>query len=213
LSDFINNDFQQPKQLRAQKTLQDIVESTEQLIKSGDIESVTTENLSATSGYSAGGIFHYFKKRDDIFVHVLMQRRQKKFAEFAKMIRAHSPQADITNFITAIVNESIGELGKFKLKVIQFLLRAYLRRTKSPENFDAHSQILVDDWMHAINQDQTNTFSRLDKDALIISMRAFQTAVRAPFYEGSPIAGTEKHKTIAINIGVRLFGKAPPNND
>lgn len=170
MSDFINNDFQQPKQLRAQKTLQDIAESTEQLIRSGDIESVTTEKLSAMSGYSVGGIFHYFKKRDDIFVYVLMRRRQKKFAELAELIRAHSPQADITSFITAIINEAFGEFGKFKLKIIKFMLQIYFRRAQNPENFDTISQMLINDWMHAASQDQTGTFAHLDKDELSISM-------------------------------------------
>jgi len=208
---FDSNNLQTPKQLRAQKTLQDIVESTEKLIKAGDIESVTSENLSALSGYSVGGIFHYFKKRDDIFVHLFMIKRQQKIAEIAQIIRAHSPQADINSFITELVNVAINTLSRFRLKIIQYLLRTYFRRAKNPESFDALTDIVMDDWMRAINQDQTNTFALMDKDELMINIKAFQMAVRTPFFEGDPIAGTEKHKRIAINIGVKLFGKSTQN--
>lgn len=207
MHDFHNSDLQTPKQLRAKKTLQDIVESAEALIQSGDTDSVTTEKLSAHSGYSVGGIFHYFKKREDIFVYVFMLRRQKKCAELAEMIRTHSPHADIVSFITAIVDTSVGEFGKYRLKILQFMLRTYYKRAESPLNFDAISQLLIDDLLKAIERDQTKTFAHLDQDELFINMRALAVAIRTPFFENSPIAGTEKHKKIAIKLGIKLFGK------
>lgn len=207
MDDSYSNDFQPPKQLRAKKTLQDIIESAEMLIQSSDTDSVTTEKLSAHSGYSVGGIFHYFKKRDDIFVYVFMLRRQKKFAEIAEMIRAHSQQADITSFITTVVDASVGEFNKYRLKILQFMLRTYFKRAQNPLNFDALSYTLVNDWMNAINQDQTNTFAHMDQEELVINMRALIIAIRTPFFENNPIAGTEKHKMIAIRLGVKLFGK------
>ena len=207
MDDSYSNDFLAPKQSRAKKTLQDIVESAEALIQSGDTDSVTTEKLSAHSGYSVGGIFHYFKKREDIFVYVFMLRRQKKCAELAEMIRTHSPQADIASFITAIVNASVGEFGKYRLKILQFMLRTYYKRAENPLNFDTLSNTVVNDWINAIHLDQTNTFADMDQDELIINMRALIIAIRTPFFENSPIAGTEKHKMLAIKLGVKLFGK------
>lgn len=207
MHDFHNSDLQTPKQLRAKKTLHDIIESAEHLIKSGDIESVTTAKLSAHSGYSIGGIFHYFKKRDDIFVYLFMQKRHQKCIELAQMIRAHSPQADITSFISKIVNTGIGELAKHRLKILQFMLRTYFKRAENPLNFDAISQLLIDDWLKAIERDQTKTFAHLDQDELFINMRALTAAMRTPFFESSPIAGTDKHKMLAIKLGVKLFGK------
>jgi hypothetical protein len=62
LADLYDNDSKPPKQSRAKKTLQDIVESAEALIKSGDTDSVTTEKLSAYSGYSVGGDFSLLQK-------------------------------------------------------------------------------------------------------------------------------------------------------
>lgn len=207
MHDFHNSDLQTPKQLRAKKTLQDIIESAEHLIKSGDIESVTTEKLSAHSGYSIGGIFHYFKKRDDVFVYLFMLRRQKKCAELTEMIRAHSPRSDITSFITTIVNAGVNELGKYRLKTLQFMLRTYYKRAENPLNFDTLSNTVLKDWVNAIHQDQTDTFAHMDQDELIINLRALLIAVRTPFFESSPIAGTDKHKQIAIKLGVKLFGK------
>jgi len=207
LADLYDNDSKPPKQSRAKKTLQDIVESAEALIKSGDTDSVTTEKLSAYSGYSVGGIFHYFKKRDDIFVYIFMRRRQKKCNEIAEMIRAHNSQADITSFITAIVDIGIGELRKYRLKILQFLLRTYYNRAKNPLNLDALNLTLVDDWINAIHQDQTNTFAHMDQDELAINMNALLIAIRTPFFENNLIAGTDKHKKIAIKLGVKLFGK------
>ena len=206
--EFDSHAYQMPKQLRARKTLQDIAETTEQLIKSGDIESFTSEKLSALSGYSAGGIKHYLENRDDIFVHVFMTKRRQKFLELSEIINAHSPHADVNSLITAIVDNSIGDLGRFKLKVMQFMLHKYYRRARNPENFDLLSSMLIDSFMHAASQDQTNTFALMDKDELAINLKALNVAISGPFYQNSPIAGTEKHKAIAIRLGVKLFGES-----
>jgi hypothetical protein len=136
-----------------------------------------------------------------------MRRRQKKCNEIAEMIRAHNSQADITSFITAIVDIGIGELRKYRLKILQFMLRTYYNRAKNPLNLDALNLTLVDDWINAIHQDQTNTFAHMDQDELAINMNALLIAIRTPFFENNLIAGTDKHKKIAIKLGVKLFGK------
>ena len=60
---------------------------------------------------------------------------------------------------------------------------------------------------NAIHHDQTNTFAYMEQDELSLNMNALLIAMRTPFFESSPIAGTDKHKQIAIKLGVKLFGK------
>lgn len=207
MTDFGSNDFQLPKQQRSLKTLQDIIEATGSLIQSEGLDVATAENISAKSGYSIGGIFHHFKKIDYIFLHLFMIKRKHNIAEIGEIIRSHNPQHDITRLITTIVDFCVSEIGAYRIKTLQFMVRVYFKHTKNPENFDAIFDVLLDDLAQAIKKDQTNTFATLDAEELKLNLRAFQMILRSPVYEGSPMAGSEKHRSISINIGIKLFGR------
>lgn len=192
---------------RSEKTLADLAESTEHLIRTGDIDSVTSEKLAALSGYSVGGIFHHFKKIDYAFVHLYDYKREKKLLELKSLIQQHDPNDDITVLVNNFVNVVLKEVSKRRMNVLSYLIRSYLKRTENPEKYDEKTDILLDDLLLAAERDKTGTFANLDRDCLMLRLRAFLMAFRAPYFEGNSIAGTKKHISEVVKIGIILFGK------
>jgi AcrR family transcriptional regulator len=61
-----NFSVKKPKQERAQKAIEDILDSAQELSDEGLIELLNARALSEKSGYSVGTIYRYFEKFDDI---------------------------------------------------------------------------------------------------------------------------------------------------
>jgi len=54
----------------------------------------------------------------------------------------------------------------------------------------------------------TNTCKIMNEEECRLALRSLQAAIRSPFLEGDPFAGTDEHRKYAFDIAVALFAKS-----
>ena len=198
-------DFKAPKQQRAKKVIDDLVESLELLAQSEDLTQITTRNLSDVSGYALGTIFHHFKKFDDIFVYFFLIRRKKATSIMTDIISRHPADQPLSVLVSNLHNRYFYELSRPNRKALVFLMRHFLKHTQNPEFINIVADKLIPYWIAASVRDKTNTIFNFSENELKLRFRAIQSVVRSPFFEDDPIAGTKEHKDIALKLFMRLF--------
>jgi hypothetical protein len=87
------------------------------------------------------------------------------------------------------------------------VIRKYFRHSKEPEKFNILMDVLITPFIEAQKRDQTNTFRITTENDMRLQVRAIQMAIRNPFFEDDPIAGTDEHRRLVIEMGVRLLCK------
>ncbi len=197
--------FKTPKQQRAKKAIDDIVESLEQLAQSEDLTQITTRNLSDVSGYALGTIFHHFKKFDDIFIYTFLIRRRKAILYMVDIISQHPAEQPLSVLVSNLHNSYFYQLSRPNRKTLVFFMRHFFKHTKSPELINIEIDSLIPYWITASQLDKTNTIYNFRENELKLRFRAIQSLVRSPFFENDPIAGTEEHKDIAFKLFMQLF--------
>lgn len=197
--------FTPPKQQRAKKAIDDIVESLQQLAQSEVSTDITTRKLSDVSGYALGTIFHHFKTFDDIFVYAFLIRRRKALSKIADTISRHPADQPLSVLVRTVHNRCFDEFLRPNRKTLLFFMHQFFKRTRHPELINVEADSLIPYWITASQRDKTNTISNFNENELRLRFRAMQAIVRSPFFEDDPIAGTEEHKDIALKLYMQLF--------
>jgi len=204
--DYFNEfEFNTPKQHRAIKTINDIIQSLETLSQDSDIQDISTRQLSKHSGYAVGTIFHHFKKLDDIFVYAFLIRQKRIMSKATLIITNHPTDHDLCTLICNLLKSTMNELSKPRRQTLIFLMNQFNRRTKYPQLCNLEADILIPIWKIASQQDKTHTIFNFSENELRLKIRALQAIIRSPFFEDSPMAGTAEHKSLALNNIMRLF--------
>jgi hypothetical protein len=76
----------------------------------------------------------------------------------------------------------------------------------TPDYF-TYMDSMVEPYLVAASQNNTGTFRVLSTSEASLLIRQIFILVERPFIEGNPIAGTEEHRRIAIDMIIRLLGK------
>ncbi len=194
-----------PEQDRSEKAIETIFDAATILAISGDAKLLNIRELSERSGYSVGNIYHYFSKIDDLFSYVFNKRREKVHAAFGDSIRSFSPSATANDIFTKLVDDSFVIWKQPHPKLLNKMLRHYLKSSKEPEKFHAIADLLVPAFLEAIQKNTSMTFRHVDESELRILLRMTQQAIGAPFVEQDPMAGTAEHRRIAVESCCRLF--------
>ena len=197
-----------PEQDRSEKAIEAIFETATKLAISGDAKLLNIRELSERSGYSVGNIYHYFSKIDDLFSYVFNKRREKVHAAFGNSIRSSSPSATVNDIFSKLVDDSFDIWKQPHPKLLNKMLRHYLKTAKEPEKFHAIADLLVPSFLDMMQKNTSATFRQIDENELRILLRMTQQAIGAPFMEQDPIAGTAEHRKIAIESCCKLFEKA-----
>jgi len=196
---------------RSKKAINDIFDAATLLATSGDEKLLTIRELSKKSGYSVGNIYHYFSKIDDLFSYVFNKRREKVHAAFGDSIRSFSPSATANDIFSKLVDDSFDIWKQPHPKLLNKMLRHYLKSAKEPEKFHAIADLLVPPFLDMMQKNTSTTFRHIDESELRILLRMTQQAIGAPFVEQDPMAGTAEHRKIAIESCCRLFESKASN--
>lgn len=201
---FLKSDLEQSRSVKA---IDDIFEAATELAISGDSSLLNMRELSYKSGYSVGNIYHYFSKIDDLFSYVFNRRREKVHATFGENIKSMDVSSTVEEVFEKLVDDSFVIWRQPHPKLLNKMLRQYLKRSKEPEKFHAIADLLAPPFLIAMQQNTSDTFRAIELDELKILLRMTQQAIGAPFVEQDPIAGTAEHRGIAIKSCCALFEK------
>lgn len=200
--------YRQPIQDRANIAYEAILESAKELIALDKEELLRARNLTQRAGYSTGTIYRYFKKLEDIFVLLFVQKRKQTIQELVQKIDQHSPHDNLSILINNVLEAGIrAQRNGVSKKLFSIFVKHYFRRVPEPEMFMAVGDLLIEPLYQAQRRDQTNTMKVMEINELKLKIRCIQTAMLIPMLEGSELVGTDEHMKLAHEIAISLLGK------
>lgn len=184
-----------------------ILEAANILLNEGT-PNLTARKLSQKSGYSIGALYHYFHKAEHAFILVLFRRREKRLYKQIEIIDQFATDKPLSDLIELLVDSGLAEFNRINKnkKMIFALAKIAIKLSENLIMFDNALSILADPLISARKRNTTGTFREIERDELIMLLKLGVIALRRPFLEQTPIAGTQKHRNFVIDTMVRLLG-------
>jgi len=193
-------------QPRAEVTVDAILESADIIFSDGDHKSINARNLAAKSGYAIGTIYYYLEKAEDAFILMIIKRREKQFQQLVELIDQFPQDKPLRNLLELMIESSFKEYNRMNHRSFFLIFKMILRFSKTPLAFDDALSLLVDPLISARSRNITGSFRSIEHDDLLMLLKTCFAMVRRPFLEQAPIAGTQKHRDLAIDTMERLLG-------
>lgn len=199
--------FAESKQERSQKTLENILEAAEQIVKEADPSLFTSRSLAQKSGYALGTLVRRLSTVENVFLWAVKKARDKKFQEIAIRITQFDADTPIYTFAEIMVDTGFAGAQENSPAVMRFFENRFTKMNGLPPDYFAYMDSLVEPYLVAASKNKTDTFRVLSTSEASLLLRQICLLVERPFMEGNPIAGTPEHRRVAIDMIIRLLGK------
>jgi hypothetical protein len=199
--------FAESKQERSQKTLENILESAEQIVTEANPDLFTSRTLAQRSGYALGTLVRRLSSVENVFLWAVKKGRDKQFQEFSIRITQFDVDTPIDVFAENMVDAAFSAVQQVNPAVMRFFESRFTKINGLPPDYFAYMDLLVEPYLVAISKNQTGTFRQLPINEASLLIKQICLLVERPFMDGNPIAGTQEHRQIAISTIVRLLGK------
>lgn len=197
--------FAEPKQDRAKKTLDDLLEAALELVNEGEIELLTSRTLSKKSGYSLGTLNKRLNSVDKIFLWAIKQGQRKHLEKVSKIIKEHDSATPIDILLEKMIKQGFASITQVNPLIIKFY-ESRINKFSNQLNAHQFSDVLVKPFLQAMEQDQTGTFRKIPENELRLITRMTYILIERPFVDHDPIAGTEEHHRITLDNFLRILG-------
>ena len=197
--------FNDVRQERARKTLEDILQAADEIIEEGDESALDARNLSRKSGYALGSLVNRLGAIENVFLYAIAKARTKHIREIAHKLKSLGEKATCREFSELIANESIVRIKKVNPAIIRFYEKRALARAGSPAEVYCYTDEIIDPLLECIETNESRSFRNIDRTEARYICRAMFLFVDRPFVEGDPIAGTEEHKRVIVENLSRLL--------
>lgn len=199
--------FAESKQERSQKTLVDILAAAEQIVADANPELFTSRTLAQKSGYALGTLVRRLKSVENVFLWAAKKGRDQKFQEAATRITQFDADTTIHTFVENMVDSAFSSVQGVNPAVMRFFENRFTKINGLPPDYFAYMDLLVEPYLVAVSNNQTDTFRVLSTIEAPLLIRQVCLLIERPFMECNPIAGTQEHRRIAIDTIIRLLGK------
>jgi AcrR family transcriptional regulator len=199
--------FAESKQERSQKTLENILEAAEQIVKEADPSLFTSRSLAQKSGYALGTLVRRLSSVENVFLWAVKKARDKKFQEIAIRITQFDADTPVRTFAEIMVDTGFAGAQENSPAVMRFFENRFTKMNGLPPDYFAYMDSLVEPYLVAASKNKTGTFRVLSTSEASLLLRQICLLVERPFMEGNPIAGTPEHRRVAIDMIIRLLGK------
>ena len=199
--------FAESKQERSQKTLEDILMAAEQIVEEANPELFTSRSLAQKSGYALGTLVRRLSSIENVFLWAVKKGRDKKFQEFSASITQFDAKTPVDVFASNMVDTAFSNIQEVSPAVMRFFENRFTKLNGLPPDYFAYMDSLAEPYLVAASKNQTDTFRVLSISEATLLVRQICLLVERPFMEGNPIAGTQEHRSIAIDMIIRLLGK------
>jgi AcrR family transcriptional regulator len=199
--------FAESKQERSQKTLENILEAAEQIVKEADPSLFTSRSLAQKSGYALGTLVRRLSSVENVFLWAVKKARDKKFQEIAIRITQFDADTPVRTFAEIMVDTGFAGAQENSPAVMRFFENRFTKMNGLPPDYFAYMDSLVEPYLVAASKNKTGTFRVLSTSEASLLLRQICLLVERPFMEGNPIAGSPEHRRVAIDMIIRLLGK------
>jgi len=206
---FIGSYKKKPSQQRSNKTVEDLFQTAREILESDlDVE-LSSKLLSEKSGYSAGVIYRYFNKFEDIFISLFTELVDKHFEEVQQIFVNHQAHEPIDKLIEKLVDHGFNLFSKrtVLVKNLPLLTNLVMRRLKDPAIVFKVNDRLLPYMMELQKNDLTHTFETMSELECISRLRAFDLFMRVPFVSSNNTFDLLEHKNNSYKFGVLIFSK------
>jgi len=206
---FIGSYKKKPSQQRSNKTVEDLFQTAREILESDlDVE-LSSKLLSEKSGYSAGVIYRYFNKFEDIFISLFTELVDKHFEEVQQIFVNHQAHEPIDKLIEKLVVHGFNLFSKrtVLVKNLPLLTNLVMRRLKDPAIVFKVNDRLLPYMMELQKNDLTHTFETMSELECISRLRAFDLFMRVPFVSSNNTFDLLEHKNNSYKFGVLIFSK------
>jgi AcrR family transcriptional regulator len=206
---FIGSYKKKPSQQRSNKTVKDLFQTAREILESDlDVE-LSSKLLSEKSGYSAGVIYRYFNKFEDIFISLFTEIVDKHFEEVQQIFVNHQAHEPIDKLIEKLVDHGFNLFSKrtVLVKNLPLLTNLVMRRLKDPAIVFKVNDRLLPYMMELQKNDLTHTFETMSELECISRLRAFDLFMRVPFVSSNNTFDLLEHKNNSYKFGVLIFSK------
>ena len=198
--------FSKTKQSRSENTLNDLLDTADQLVALANPKNFTSRSLSEKSGYALGTLLNRLESVENVFLWAIEKQRDQHIEAIVKIIEAFDLDRPIQALGEALADKTFVTLKEVNPKVIQFIESRLIKRDQfSLQYFHYFDPIALALLKHS-KKNTTHTFKKLTAMEAKLILRSFVMIVERPFVEEDPIAGSSQHRKIAIESFVRLFG-------
>jgi hypothetical protein len=199
--------FAEAKQERSLKTMADILQAAEQLTAGADPELFTSRSLAQRSGYALGTLVRRLGSIENVFLWAIKKGRDKKLQEFSIRVSQFEVNISIHAFAESVVDAAFSDIQQINPAVMRFFENRFTKINGLPHDYFDYMDLLVKSYLMAASKNQTDTFRVLTTNEASLLIRQICLVIERPFMEANPIAGTQEHRKIAIDMMVRLLGK------
>jgi len=199
--------FAESKQVRSQKTLEDILQAASGIVEEGDTALFTSRTLAERSGYALGTLVDRLGSIESVFLWVIKQTRDRLLKEVALDIAQFDNEVPIQVFAEKMVNIGFTNIQKVNPNVMRYFEVRALKKEGYKADYYTYMDFFVDPYLESIQKNKTGTFRLISKNEASLLIRQLYSLVERPFVEGNPIAGTEEHRRVAKEAIIRLLGK------
>jgi hypothetical protein len=206
MSDKISIAFQEPKQDRSKKTLDDILEAASNLIDQADPELFTSRILAEESGYSLGTLNKRLISVENAFLWLIKKGQERHVKDISQFISAFDPDLPLQIFVEKLVDAVFTIIKRINPAVIRYYEHRVSLRMGFIENYD-RADALVKPLQEASRSNKTGTFREMSDTELRIILRAALSLAERPFVYSDPVAGTREHREIAVRNITLMLGR------
>jgi hypothetical protein len=199
--------FNESKQERSQKTLDNILQAAQQLVEEADPTVFTSRNLAKKSGYALGTLVHRLGSVENVFLWVIKEARNELSKKIALSITQLDTDITIQKFAEDMVDKGFTNFKKVGPKVMRFFEARITKREGLTADYFAYLDFFTEPYLEFSQKNKTDTFRKLSKNEAALLIRQLCLLAERPFMEGNPIAGTEEHRRIVVEAATRLLGK------
>jgi len=200
-------DFSDPKQDRAKKTLDDLMQAAYAIVEEADPAAFTSRSLAGKAGYSLGTLSKRLGSIENVFFWAIQKGREIKLNEVVKGMDQFDPQLTVQDFVETFVDKSFSGINAVTPSVMRFYDQRFTKKNGLSTDYFDYVDVLVEPYQRLCQKNTSNTFRVIPQDEARMIFKAILTFVERPFANGDPIMGTAEHRRIAIEAIARMLAK------
>ena len=198
-------DFSDPQQERSKKTLEDLLQAAYEIVEAADPAAFTSRNLASKAGYSLGTLSQRLGSVENVFFWAIQKNRDSKLNSYVEEMTQFNSQLTIHNFVEIFVDKAFANMNIVSTKVMRFYDQRYSLKYGLTADYFDYTDVLVDPYLVLCQKNKTNTFRLLSVEEARFIFKCGLTLVERPFVNQAPIAGTAKHRQIAVENTIKLL--------
>ena len=142
---------------------------------------------------------------ENVFFWAIQKNRDSKVNRYVEEMTQFNPQLTIHDFVEIFVDKAFANMNIVSTKVMRFYDQRYSLKYGLTADYLDCANVLVDPYLELCQKNKANTFRLLSVAEARFIFKCGLTLVERLFANQDPIAGTAKHRQIAVENTIKLL--------